>query len=67
MRNIVFKNLPTVIGEYSVKRNEDGRVVIVGATQPFKFIEFKLDEKRSKRDWKVQKFQNGELHLECVK
>jgi hypothetical protein len=67
MRNIIFKNVPNIIGEYSIERDETGTVVVRGATQPFKFVQFKLDPKRSKLDWKIQKFQNGELHLECVK
>jgi len=67
MRNIIFKNLPKVIGEYSIKRDDTGMVVISGAIQPFKVVQFKLGAKRSKHDWKIQKFQNGDLHLECVK
>ena len=67
MRNIVFKNLPPIIGEYKLYKDEKGLVIISGATKPFKFVEFRLDPKRSKHDWKIKKFQNGELHLECIK
>jgi len=67
MRNIIFKNVPKVIGEYSIKRDEAGVLIIRGATKPFKFVEIKLDANRSKYDWKILKFQNGKLHLGCVK
>ena len=67
MRNLVFKNLPKVIGEYSVKRISPDEVIVTGAIEPFNFVRYRLDKHRSKFDWQVVKYEQGNLHLSCVK
>jgi hypothetical protein len=67
MRGIVIKNVPSVIGEYKVKRLDSNLVIVTGATQPFKSVEFKLDSRRSRYDWIIEKYKDGDLHLKPIK